>query len=102
MSVYRISVSLDEAHRALGDLPPPPWWEQVAYRNSQVFLHGPEGSHRVATAYPLRNKTYFNFSCIMATQVSSKRTTESWHADGDRDKMLEYFGWDEALKRILR
>ncbi|KAK8099651.1 FAD binding domain protein [Apiospora kogelbergensis] len=98
LSVYRVAVSLDEANRALGDLAPPPWWEP---RNAQVFVHGPEGSRRFATTYPFRNHTGFNFSCILVTQTSSRSTTESWHADGDRDKMLEYFGWDEGLRRIL-
>lgn len=71
------------------------------HRNTSLFLNGPPGSRRFAVAYPLRRNTYFNFSCIMETQVSSRSTTESWHADGDRDEMLEYFGWDEGLKRVL-
>ncbi|KAK6839178.1 6-hydroxynicotinate 3-monooxygenase [Apiospora arundinis] len=103
LSVYRVAVSLDEANRALSDggLPPPPWWQPAAHRNTQIFLNGPEGSRRFVTLYPLRNHAYFNMSCILATQTSSKSTTESWNADGDRGKMLEYFGWDEGLKRIL-
>jgi salicylate hydroxylase len=45
----------------------------------------------------------FNLSCIMRTQESSKSTTESWNAEGDRDKMLESFGdFSESLRRILR
>ncbi|KAK8071444.1 hypothetical protein PG997_011647 [Apiospora hydei] len=101
LSAYRVAVSVEAADRALADLPPPRWWTPEMYRNASYFLNGPEGSRRFITIYPLRRHTCFNFSCIMETQVSSKSTTESWHAEGDRDKMLEYFGWDEGLKRIL-
>ncbi|KAK7947109.1 uncharacterized protein PG986_011430 [Apiospora aurea] len=101
LSAYRVAVSVEAANRALGDLPPPRWWTPEMYRNASYFLNGPAGSRRFITVYPLRRHTCFNFSCIMETQVSSKSTTESWHAEGDRDKMLEYFGWDEGLKRIL-
>ncbi|KAK7972264.1 FAD binding domain protein [Apiospora saccharicola] len=100
---YRVAVSVEAANRALAEanMKPPVWWRPEMFNNTTLVLNGPPGSCRVAMAYPLRRNTYFNFSCIMETRVSSRRTTESWHADGDRDEMLEYFGWDEGLKRIL-
>ncbi|KAK8024613.1 FAD binding domain protein [Apiospora rasikravindrae] len=98
LSAYRVAVSVEDANRALGDLPPPVWWTPAMYQNASYFLNGPEGSRRFITVYPLRRHTYFNFSCIMETRVWSKSTTESWHAEGDRDKMLEYFGWDEGVE----
>ncbi|KAK8073252.1 hypothetical protein PG994_004151 [Apiospora phragmitis] len=88
-SAYRVAVAVDAANRALGDLPPPLWWRPEMSRNASFFLHGPPGSRRFVTVYPLRRHTYYNLSCIMATQVSSRSATELWHADGDRDEMLD-------------
>ncbi|KAK8037754.1 FAD binding domain protein [Apiospora marii] len=104
---YRVAVDVEAADRALrganGEppLPPPLWWRPETSRNASLFINGPPGSRRFAMAYPMRRHACFNISCIMETQVSSRSTTESWHADGDRDAMLEAFGWDRGLQRIL-
>ncbi|OCL02569.1 putative 6-hydroxynicotinate 3-monooxygenase [Glonium stellatum] len=63
-----VIVSIEDAKKALGDLPLPHWWEPSTCQNQ-----------------------------------STKSTTESWHADGDRAKMVEDFGdFHEPLKIILR
>ncbi|KAF2092573.1 FAD binding domain protein [Rhizodiscina lignyota] len=102
LTCYRIAVSVEDAEKALGDLPLPHWWEPSTCQNRSSLLYGPDGSARMVTAYPLRNQTYFNLSCILRTQESTKSTTESWNVDGDRSKMMEEFGdFGEQLRRIL-
>ena len=99
LTCYRVAVSIENAKKALGDLPLPHWWTN---RNRSSLINAADGTARMVTVYPLRHGTYFNLSCIIRTEVSTKRTTESWDADGDRAKMLEAFGdFHESLRLIL-
>jgi salicylate hydroxylase len=100
LTCYRVAVSAEEAKKKLDDLPLPNWWT-TPKRSSIISAN--DGSTRMVTAYPIRNSTAFNLSCILRTEQSSKSATESWNADGDRAKMIEIFGdFNEPLKRILR
>ena len=102
LTCYRIAVSTEDAKSALGHLPLPHWWEPSTCQNRTSIIYAADGSARVVTAYPIRHQTHFNLSCIMRTQESTKSTTESWHVDGDRAKMIEAFGdFNEPLKQIL-
>jgi salicylate hydroxylase len=102
LTCYHIAVSVEDAKKALGDLPLPHWWEPSTCQNCSSIIYAGDGSARVVTAYPLRHQTYFNLSCILRTQESTKSTTESWHVDGYRAKMVELFGdFGEPLRRIL-
>lgn len=103
LTCYRIAVSTEDAKKALGDLPLPHWWEPSTCQNRSSLIHAADGTARMVTAYPLRHQTYFNLSCILKTQESTKITTESWEVDGDRAKMVESFGdFGESLRTILK
>ena len=103
LTCYRVAVSVEDAKKALGHLPLPHWWEPSTCQNRSSIIYAADGSARVVTAYPLCHQTYFNLSCILRTQESTKSSTESWHADGDRAKMVETFGdFNEPLRMILR
>ncbi|KAI9698331.1 MAG: hypothetical protein M1820_007493 [Bogoriella megaspora] len=100
LTCYRVAVSTEEAKKALGHLPH--WWDPSTSKNCTSMILASDGSPREVVAYPLRHETYFNLSCIIRTQESTKSTTESWHADGDSAKMLEAFGdFNEPLRKIL-
>ena len=103
LTCYRIAVSTDDAKKALGGLPLPHWWEPSTCQNRSSVIYAGDGSPRMVTVYPIRHQTYFNISCILRTQGSTKSSTESWNANGDRTKMLEDFGdFNEPLRMILR
>ena len=102
LTCYRIAVSVEDAKQALGELPLPHWWDPSTCQNRSSILYAADGSARVVTAYPLRHQTYFNLSCILKKQDSTESTTDSWHKEGDRAKMVEAFGdFHEPLVRIL-
>lgn len=102
LTCYRVAVSTEDAKKALGELPLPHWWEPSTCQNRSSLINAADGSARMVTAYPLRHQTYFNLSCIIRTQESTRSTTESWDVDGDRAKMLETFGdFHESLRLIL-
>ena len=102
LTCYRIAISTEDAKKALGDLPLPTWWEPSTCQNFSSVIYAGDGTPRMVTAYPIRNQTYFNLSCILRTQESTKSSTESWNADGDRNKMVEAFGdFNESLRKIL-
>jgi len=103
LTCYRIAVSTEDAKKALGVLPLPHWWDPSTSQNRSAIIYAGDGTPRMITAYPIRNQTFFNLSCIIRTQESSKDATESWNADGDRSKMLEAFGdFGESVRAILR
>ena len=103
LTCYRIAVSTEDASVALGDLPPPHWWDPSNSQNNSALIFADDGSPRFITAYPIRNAEMFNLSCILRTDESTKTTAESWHADGDRNEMIETFSdFGEQVKRILR
>jgi salicylate hydroxylase len=100
LTCYRVAVSTETAKEALGDGPLPQWWTN---QNRSSLISSADGTARVVTAYPLRHHTFFNLSCIIRTEESTKKTTESWDVDGDSAKMLEAFGdFHESLRLILR
>ncbi|KAI0020267.1 putative 6-hydroxynicotinate 3-monooxygenase [Xylariomycetidae sp. FL0641] len=102
LTCYRIAVSTEDAKKALGDRPLPHWWDSDTCQNRSSVIYAGDGSPRMVTAYPIRNHAYFNLSCILRTHESTKPTTESWNAEGDRAKMVEAFGdFNESLKLIL-
>jgi len=102
LTCYRIAVSTEDAKKTLGELPLPHWWEPSSCKNRSSIIYSGDGTPRVVTTYPLRNQTLFNISCILKIQESTKATTESWNADGDRAKMLDLFGdFGEPLRKIL-
>ena len=102
LTCYRVAVSIEDARKALGHLPLPHWWEPATCQNRSSVIYAADGSARIVTVYPLRHQTYFNLSCILRTQESTKSTTESWHADGDRAKMVENFrDFHKSLVKIL-
>jgi salicylate hydroxylase len=103
LTCYRIAVSTEDAKKALGDLPLPHWWDPITSQNRTSIIHAGDGTPRMITAYPIRNQTYFNLSCIIRTQESTKDATESWNADGDPNKLLEDFGdFGDSVRAILR
>jgi salicylate hydroxylase len=103
LTCYRIAVSTEDAKKALGDNPLPHWWEPSTCDNRSSLIHAADGSARMVTAYPLRNLTMFNLSCIVRTDDSIKPSTDSWYADGDPAKMVEIFSdFHESLVKILR
>lgn len=103
MTCYRTAISVEDAKKALGNLPLPHWWDPSTCQNRSSIIYADDGSPRMVTAYPLRHQTYFNLSCIVRTEQSTRCTTESWHADGDRDKMVDAFhDFEEDLRKILR
>ncbi|KAF2653435.1 putative salicylate hydroxylase [Lophiostoma macrostomum CBS 122681] len=103
LTCYRVAVSTADAQKALGDLPLPHWWDPDTSKNCSSVIMAGDGTQRMVTAYPIRHQTYFNLSCIMRTEESSQSATESWHAEGDRAKMLESFSvFGESLHKILR
>ena len=103
LTCYRIAINVEDAEKALGHLPFPHWWEPSTCQNRSSIIYAADGSARVVTTYPIRHQTYFNISCILRTQESTRSTTESWHANADRAKMVESFGdFHEPLRLILR
>ncbi|PVH96107.1 FAD binding domain protein [Periconia macrospinosa] len=101
LTCHRVAISASEADQALGSLPIPLWWQRTNRENCMFFINGPDRSNRFVLAYPLRNQTYYNLSCMMKTEVSRKDTTESWDANADLGNIVGHFGYNEALKRIL-
>ncbi|KAF2268649.1 FAD binding domain protein [Lojkania enalia] len=102
LTCYRVAVATEDAKKELGDLPPPHWWEPNTYQNRSSVIYASDDSPRFITAYPIRNGSYFNLSCILKTQESSTSTTESWNANGDHAKLIELFGdFSESIRRIL-
>jgi 2-polyprenyl-6-methoxyphenol hydroxylase-like FAD-dependent oxidoreductase len=102
LTCYRIAVSVEDAKKALGNRPLPHWWEPSTCKNRSSIISAADGSARIVTAYPLRHQTYFNLSCILRAEESTKTTTESWNAEGDRAEMMESFGdFEESLGLIL-
>lgn len=103
LTCYRIAVSTEDARKALGDVPLPHWWEPSTCQNRSSLIHAADGTSRMVTAYPLRNQTMFNLSCIVRTNDSTKPLVDSWHANGDAAKMVEIFcDFHESLGKILR
>lgn len=103
LTCYRVAVSVEDAKKALGDLPLPHWWEPSTCNNRSSLLFAADGTARVVTVYPLRDQTYFNISCIMKTQETIENETDVWHAEGSRDDVVKHFGdYHEPLRRILR
>ncbi|EME77650.1 uncharacterized protein MYCFIDRAFT_44875 [Pseudocercospora fijiensis CIRAD86] len=95
LTCYRIAVPISSVPT------PHPRWTSHCNRSS-IFYAG-DDTPRVITAYPIRNATMFNLSCILRTEVSTKATTESWHVDGDREKMLEAFqDFDPMVVKVLK
>jgi salicylate hydroxylase len=100
---FRLAVSTEDAKKVLGDLPLPHWWEPSTCQNRSSLISAGDGTARMVTAYPMRDQTMYNLSCIVRTDDSNKPTVESWHADGDPAKMVEIFGdFSESLRKILR
>ncbi|KAH8880827.1 FAD binding domain protein [Thozetella sp. PMI_491] len=102
LTCYRIDVPTELAKQALGELPLPPWWTSIMVGDSPSMnlIMGSEA--RVVAMYPIRNRSYINFSLLVKTIDSTRDTTESWHADGDLNNVLTVFGdFPEALRKIL-
>lgn len=103
LTCYRVAVSVDNAKKALGDLPLPHWWDPSTSQNRTSVISAGDGSSRLITTYPIRNREYFNLSCILRTQESTKSSSESWNAEGDQSKMIETFqDFGEQMRLILR
>ena len=103
LTCYRIAISVDDAKKALGDLPLPHWWEPTTCQNRTSMISSTDGRPRMVIAYPLRHQTYFNLSCIVRAPGTTRSTTDSWHIEGDRSKMFEYFAdFSEPFRLILR
>ena len=102
LTCYRVAVSVEDAKKTLSNVPLPHWMEPSTCQNRSSIIYAGDGSARIVTVYPLRHQTYFNLSCILQTEESSKSTTELWHADGDRAKMVESFSdFQDPLVKIL-
>ncbi|TGJ85043.1 hypothetical protein E0Z10_g3722 [Xylaria hypoxylon] len=103
MTCCRVAVSAERVEQALGKLPQ--WWQDQRERG-QGYMHLVEaldGTSRFVIAYPLRDVNWMNMSWVFQTQKERKHTTESWHADGDKDEILEvYDDFDNSLKTMLR
>ncbi|KAI0531561.1 FAD binding domain protein [Xylaria digitata] len=70
----RVAVSAERVEQAIGKLPQ--WWQDQREKG--------QGHMRI-------------------TQKERKNTTESWHADGDRDEILEiYDDFEDSLKTMSR
>jgi salicylate hydroxylase len=103
LTCYRIAVSTENAKTALGDIPLPHWWDPSTCQNRSSLLHAADGTSRMVTAYPIRDQTMFNLSCIIKTEESTKPATESWNATGDPATVVDMFGdFHESLVKILR
>ncbi|KAF7191576.1 FAD-dependent urate hydroxylase, partial [Pseudocercospora fuligena] len=97
LTCYRIAVPISSVSTPL-----PPWMSPSTHNNRSSIFYAGDGTPRVITAYPIRNGTWFNLSCILRTEVSTKATTESWHVDGDRKKMVQAFrDFDPLVVKVL-
>lgn len=103
MTCCRVAVSADQAEKALGKLPD--WWQEQR-ESKKGYMHLVEaldGTSRLMVAYPLRDVSWLNISWVFQTQNPRESTTESWHANGDRDEIIEvYQDFGEELKTLLR
>lgn len=101
LTLFRISVSADEAIKAIGQLPD--WWASETAGQHLCVLQSDDGTHRFIAHYPVQNHNYRNFSCLFPMREQRGDVVESWYADGDKEKMLETFkGFDEQIRKILR
>ncbi|KAI1324045.1 FAD binding domain protein [Xylariaceae sp. FL0255] len=79
-------------HAALGDDQSlPARWNTAMAGDTASMTNLANPSGRVIALYPLRNRSYINFSLIVRTQDSSRETTEYWYADGCLSRALEIF-----------
>jgi salicylate hydroxylase len=103
LTCYRVAVSVDDAKSALGNLSFPHWWEPSTCQNRSSIIYSGDGSGRVVTVYPICGQTSFNISCIMKSEDLTEASEGSWHAEADRNKMMDAFGdFNEQLRIILR
>ncbi|KAI0408303.1 FAD binding domain protein [Xylaria palmicola] len=103
LTCCRVMVSAEEAEKALGKLPR--WWEdqRKAGQGHMQIVEALDGTSRMMVLYPLRGYTCMNMAWVFRTQKERESTTESWHADADRDEILEiYDDFDEDLRTLLR
>ena len=97
LTCYRIAVPISSV-----PAPHPDWMSPSSHNNRSSIFYAGDGTPRVITAYPIRNGAMFNLSCILRTEVSTKATTESWHVDGDKKKMVEAFqDFDPMVVKVL-
>ncbi|KAF2735347.1 FAD binding domain protein [Polyplosphaeria fusca] len=102
LTCYRVAISTKDAQQSLNDLPLPHWWEPSTCQNRTSLIYAPDGTPRFITAYPICNETMFNLSCLVRSTPSTRPTTESWHADGDKAQMISAFqDFGEDITRIL-
>lgn len=103
MTCCRVAVSAAQVEAALGRLPQ--WWQDQrdAGKGVMHLVEALDGTSRLTVNYPLRNLSWMNMSWVFPTRTERATTTESWHADGDRDEILEvYHDFDEDLKTMLQ
>ncbi|KAF2002646.1 putative salicylate hydroxylase [Amniculicola lignicola CBS 123094] len=102
LTCYRIAVDTESAQISLGNLVLPHWWDPQTSSNRSSIIYAGDGTPRFITAYPIHGGSMYNLACILQTQDSPKEASESWYADGDKNKMLELFGdFSEEMRRIL-
>ncbi|RWA10208.1 hypothetical protein EKO27_g4905 [Xylaria grammica] len=103
LTCCRVAVSAERVEQALGKLPR--WWQDQREKG-QGYMHlieALDGTSRLTVAYPLRNLTWMNMAWVFQTRKERASTTESWHADGDKDEILEvYDDFGDDLKTMLR
>lgn len=59
------------------------WWDPSTADGRISALQASDGSNRLVAAYPLRDYSYMNFSCLFPTRQDKGSVLDSWYADGD-------------------
>ncbi|KAI0394880.1 FAD binding domain protein [Xylariaceae sp. FL0594] len=102
MTCCRVAVSAEHIKAALGKLPL--WWQDQLDKNEghMRLYDAIDGTSRLVTLYPLRDRTWVNMSWIYPTKKESEGATVSWNAEGNRDEILAVFhDFEEELKTML-
>lgn len=106
LTCYRIDIPLHLVQDALNGKEAPGWWASTmsaAGAAASSINMITDGAGRVVALYPIQDRSWVNFSCLVRTVNSTKDTTESWHADGQLDSVLAQFqGFPAVMCQMLR
>lgn len=78
------------------------WHSDIDGKGILNFTQTLHGKHRMMVSYPLSKFQHFNISLLRPAREGLGNEESSWHADANRDVMLDDFRYfDESLVRMM-